>query len=71
MKEYGGMELQHHSFLTLALGAGKLSASCPGQFTIKEKSPQDPLNGRHDWPHSWSRCFHEDKWILDLSGIKT
>ena len=39
MKEYGGMELQHHSFLTLALGAGKLSALCPGQFTIKGKKP--------------------------------
>jgi hypothetical protein len=40
MKEYGGMELQHHSFLSLALGAVKLSASCPGQFTIKKKAPR-------------------------------
>jgi hypothetical protein len=42
MKEYGGLEVQLHSFLTLALGAAKLSASCPGQFTIKEKNPPSP-----------------------------
>jgi hypothetical protein len=42
MKEYGGIELQHHLFLTLALGASKLSALCPGQFTINEKKPPAP-----------------------------
>jgi len=43
MKEYGGMEVQHHSFLTLALDTGKLSALGPGQFTINEKEPLAPI----------------------------
>jgi hypothetical protein len=39
MKEYGGMDVQIHIYLTSVLAGGESSASCPGRFTPGEKSP--------------------------------
>jgi hypothetical protein len=39
MKAYGGMDVQIHVFLTLALAGGEWSASWPGHFTLGEKAP--------------------------------
>jgi hypothetical protein len=39
MKTYGGVEIQLHAFLTLALYGGKWSASRPGRFTPGERVP--------------------------------
>jgi hypothetical protein len=36
MEDKGGVEVQLHLFLTLALDAGEWSTSCPGSF-IPEK----------------------------------
>jgi hypothetical protein len=36
MKMYGGVEVEIHTYLTLALDGGQRSASCPCHFTIKE-----------------------------------
>jgi len=38
MKTYGEVEVQLHTFITLALGEGEWSASCPGKFIPKEKA---------------------------------
>jgi hypothetical protein len=39
MKVYGGVDVQLHIFLTLALAGGEWSASCPGRITPGEASP--------------------------------
>jgi hypothetical protein len=40
MKKYGGVDVQIHVFLTLALVGGKWSASRSSRFTRREKSPR-------------------------------
>jgi hypothetical protein len=39
MKEYGGVDMQIHIFLTLALAGGKWSDLRPGRFTPPGKEP--------------------------------
>jgi hypothetical protein len=47
MKTYGGVNVQIHVFLTLALVGGELSAARPGRFTPGERAP-----GTH-WKGGW------------------
>jgi len=46
----GRMELQHHSFLILALDGGGRSAEQSSRFNLKESVPEYPLNGRLSGP---------------------
>jgi hypothetical protein len=39
MKVYGGVDVQIHIFLTLALAGGEWSASHPAHFTPRERTP--------------------------------
>jgi hypothetical protein len=39
MKEYGGMDVWKHIFLTSGLVGGKWSASRSGRFTAGERAP--------------------------------
>jgi hypothetical protein len=39
MKEYGGVGVEIHTFLTSALVGGQWSASRPGRFTSGESAP--------------------------------
>jgi hypothetical protein len=45
MNAYGGVDVQIHIFLTLALIGGEWSASCPGRFTPGERAPGTNLIG--------------------------
>jgi hypothetical protein len=49
MKGYRGVEVQLHSFSTLALDEGQLSTSCSGRFT-PERNAGTHLTG--DWVSS-------------------
>jgi hypothetical protein len=44
---YGGVDIQTHIFLTLALAGGELSTSRPGRFTPRERAP------RTHWIGGW------------------
>jgi hypothetical protein len=46
MKPYGGMALDHHTFLTSALDARRCSASSPSHFTPRKKSTRYILHNR-------------------------
>jgi len=48
---YGGVDIQLHTFLTLALDGGEWSASHPSHFTPWIKTP---LYRRLGGPQSWS-----------------
>jgi hypothetical protein len=69
MKAYGGVDVQIHIFLTLALAGGEWSPSCPGRFTPRERAPGthwiegcvDPRAGLDDL---------EKKKFLTLPGLK-
>jgi hypothetical protein len=39
MKTHGGVKVELHIFLTLALDGGEWSASCPSHFTPRETAP--------------------------------
>jgi hypothetical protein len=64
MKEYGGVDVQIHIFLTSALAGGEWSASRPGRFTPREKAP-----GTH-WIGDWvdPRAGLDD---MDPTGTRT
>jgi hypothetical protein len=47
-----GVEVKHHSFLTVALDGGEWSISHPGGFTPRESAPCYSLNRRPDERHS-------------------
>jgi hypothetical protein len=69
MKTYGGVDVQIHIFLTLALTGGEWSASCPGRFTPRERASSthwiggwvDPRAGLDDM---------EKRKFLTLQGLK-
>jgi hypothetical protein len=48
MKAYGGVDVQTHVFLTLALVGGEWSASRPGRFKPREEVP-----GAARWIGGW------------------
>jgi hypothetical protein len=62
-------EVQHHSFLILALEAGEWSISCPTCLTPRKES-QYPLSRRLGGPQSRSGCFTDEKNFLPLPGFK-
>jgi hypothetical protein len=69
MKAYGGVDVQFHIFLTLALVGGEWSASRPGRFTPRERAP-----GTH-WKAGWvgPRTSLDDmgkKKISPLTGLE-
>jgi len=59
-KVYGAVEIQLHSFLTLALDASELSTSCSGSFTLV-KDFRCPLRRRLGGLQSRSEGFGEIK----------
>jgi hypothetical protein len=62
MKTYGGVDVQTHVLLTLALVGGEWSASRPGRFTPGERAP-----GSH-WIEGWvdprAGLDNMEKWKL-------
>jgi hypothetical protein len=69
MKVYGGVDVQIHIFLTLALVGGEWSASCPSRFTPRETFPGT------QWIRGWVglRAGLEDvekRQFLPLPGIE-
>jgi hypothetical protein len=70
MKAYGGVDAYIHIFLTSALVGGEWSASRPGRFTPRGKSPRYPLDRKLDGPQSRSGRHGEVK-ILDPTGTRT
>jgi hypothetical protein len=69
MKTYGGLNVQIHIFLTLALAGCEWSASRPGHFTPGERAPRYLLDRRLDGPQSRYGCG--EKKILDPTGTRT
>jgi len=57
---YRGVEVQFHSFLTLALDVAEWSTSHPGHLTL-DKKPQYPLKRRLGGFQSESGQFREGK----------
>jgi len=58
MKAHVKVQLQVHSFLTLAPGGG--SHSWPGHFNPKERALNYPLNRRLHEPQSQAECFGKE-----------
>jgi hypothetical protein len=69
MKTYWEVEVQLHSFLTLAQDGGERSASCSGRFTTGE-SPRHPIYRRLGGPQSRSRRGCEEKNSQPLSALE-
>jgi len=61
MKTYGGVELQHHVFLTSVLDGGGWSASRPWRFTPGE-NPTAPIGSETGWAPEppWMRWQREE-----------
>jgi hypothetical protein len=70
MKTYGGVDVQIHVYLTLALVGGKWSASRPDRFTPGERAPVYALDRRLGGPQSQSGRRGEEK-IPDFTGTRT
>jgi len=69
MKTYGGVEVQLHSFITLALDGDEWSAWCPNHFTLQKRSWY-PFHRRLAGHQSLSGCSGWEKKSLPLPGIK-
>jgi hypothetical protein len=68
MKAYGGVHVQIHIFLTLALAGGEWPASRPCRFTPGERAP-----GTH-WIGGWvgpTAGLDDVEKILDTTGTRT
>jgi hypothetical protein len=65
MKPYWGVEVELHAFLTLALYGGEWSASRPGLFTPRERSPSTHCIGG---PQSRPGVGGEEKNSQTLPG---
>jgi hypothetical protein len=70
MKAYEEVDVYIHIFLTSAVAGGEWSASRPGRFTPRGKSPQYPLDRRLGGPQGRSGLRGEEK-ILDSPGTRT
>jgi hypothetical protein len=70
MKAYGGVDVQIHMFLTLALALGEWSASRPCRFTAWEIAPGSQWIGGLGGLQCWSGRHGEEK-ILDPTGTRT
>jgi hypothetical protein len=69
MKTYGGVDVQIQIFFTSAVDGGEWSASRPGRFTPKERTPPYTFDRRLGGPHSRYGRRREEK-ILDLTGTR-
>jgi hypothetical protein len=69
MKEYWGVELYLHAFLTSALGGSEWSASRPSRFT-PGKSPWYPSDRRLGGPQNRSGGGGEEKNLQPLPGLE-
>jgi len=70
MKTHGGVKVQLHAFISLALDRGEWSASHPGRFTPRERAPGTHLLG---WvgPRAGLDLVERRKIILASSGTRT
>jgi hypothetical protein len=62
MKAYGGVEVQLHAFLTLALDGGERLASRPDRFNSRARAPV-PLDRRLGGPQSQSGGGGEEESV--------
>jgi hypothetical protein len=67
MKEYGGVDVYIHIFLTLALVGGEWPASCPSPFTAGERAPCTHWIGGWVGPRAGLENMEK---ILDLLGLE-
>jgi hypothetical protein len=68
MKTYGGIDIEIHVFLTLALVGGEGSASCHGHFIPRGKSPSTYWTGGWVSPRTSPDM---EKWkISSLPGLR-
>jgi hypothetical protein len=70
MKEYGGMDVETHVFLTSALDGGEWSTSRPGLFIPGEGAPRYPFDRTLDGPQIRSGRHREVK-ILTTTDTRT
>jgi hypothetical protein len=68
MKACGGMDVQIHIFLTLALAGGEWSASLPGRFTPGERAPDTHWIGGSVGPRSGLDDVEKRKFFA-LQGL--
>jgi hypothetical protein len=61
MKTYWGVEVQLHSVLTSELDFSEWSASCPGRFIRRDKSPRHLLDRELNGPQNRSECGGEER----------
>lgn len=64
IKEYGWVEVQFHSFLSLALNGGEWSISCPCHCICRERTFGNALNRWVDVLQSKSGCSWEEKSLV-------
>jgi hypothetical protein len=69
MKAYGGMDVQIHIFLTLALVGGEWSNSCPCHFTPGERTPSTLSIGGWVGPRAGLDDVEKGKF-LTLQGLE-
>jgi hypothetical protein len=67
MKAYKGVDVYSHIFLTSALAGGKLSASRPGRFTPRERTPG--AHWRGGWVDTRARLDDVKEKFLTLPGL--
>jgi hypothetical protein len=67
MKEYGGVDVKIHVFLTSILAGGEWSASRPCSFTVRKEAPV-PIREETDWAPE--PCWTTWRKFLTLPGLK-
>jgi len=70
MKTYGGMEVQLHACLTMALDRREWSASQPSHFTPRERAPCTYQIGDWEAPRACLYVMVNRKESVSLPGIK-
>jgi len=66
-----GVEVQIHTFLTLALAGGEWSASCSGGLTSGKRTPPYPLDRWLGGPQSWPGCSGKETKSQTMPGMET